>query len=108
TWTLEDWTGYLDGIHRLGYNTVLIWPVLETMPNPLTESDKANLEKIARVIDIAHRDYDMKVHIVLCPNVSPKSEEGVKYTFQERPFFHTDDRVDPGDPVAFGQLMAWR
>src|SRR5690606_34709638 len=58
TWTLEDWTGYLDGIHRLGYNTVLIWPVLETMPNPLTESDKANLEKIARVIDIAHRDYD--------------------------------------------------
>lgn len=108
TWTLDDWRGYIDGIHKLGYNFVLIWPMLETMPEPLTPSDKANLEKIAKVIDMVHNDYNMKVSIVLCPNVSPKSEEGRKYTFEQRPFFHTDDRVDPGDPVAFGKLMDWR
>lgn len=39
TWTLEDWKGYLDGLKKLGFNTVLIWPVLETMPDPLTKSD---------------------------------------------------------------------
>ncbi len=108
TWTLEDWRGYLDGIKRLGYNTVLIWPVLETMPDPLTPSDEANLEKIAAVIAMAHEDFAMRAFIVLCPNVAPKSEEGRKYTFEQRPFFHTDDRVDPGDPIAFGKLMAWR
>lgn len=108
TWSLDDWRGYLDGIHKLGFNSILIWPMLEIMPNPLTPSDEANLQKIAKVIDMAHADYDMRVTIVFCPNVSPKSEEGRKYTFEKRPFFHTDERVDPGDPVAFGKLMAWR
>lgn len=108
TWTLEDWKGYLDGLHRLGYNYILIWPMLEIMPDPLTPSDEANLAKIAKVIDMAHQDYNMRVSIVFCPNVSPKSEEGRKYTFEDRPFFHTDDRVDPGDPIAFGKLMEWR
>ena len=108
TWTLDDWRGYMDGIKRLGYNTVLIWPMMETMPEPLTPSDEANLAKIAKVIDMAHNEFKMGAYIVFCPNVSPKSEEGRKYTFEDRPFFHTDDRIDPGDPVAFGKLMEWR
>ncbi len=108
TWTLDDWVGYLDGVKKLGYNSVLIWPMLETIPDPMTPSDEANLAKISKVIDIAKHRYGLKVSIVFCPNVSPKSEIGRKYTFEKRPFFYTDDRVDPGDPVAFGQLMAWR
>lgn len=108
TWTIEDWRGYIGGIQRLGYNTILIWPMLEIMPEPLTPSDEKQIALIAKVIDMAHNDFKMGAYIVLCPNVSPKSEEGRKYTFQNRPFFHTDDRVDPGDPVAFGKLMAWR
>src|SRR5690242_12869105 len=70
TWTLEDWRGYVDGIKRLGYNTVLIWPMLEIMPDPLTPSDEANISKIAKVIDMIHNDFGMKASIVLCPNVS--------------------------------------
>lgn len=108
TWSLEDWRGYMDGLKKLGYNTVLIWPMMETMPEPLTPSDEANLAKIAKVVDMAHGEFGMKAYIVFCPNVSPVSEEGRKYTFEDRPFFHTDDRVDPGDPVAFGKLMEWR
>lgn len=108
TWTIDDWRGYLEGISLLGYNSVLIWPVLETMPDPLTPSDRDCLARISKVIDMAHEEFNMRVSIVLCPNVSPKSEEGRKYTFEQRPFFHTDDRVDPGDPVAFGKLMEWR
>src|SRR5579872_1682284 len=59
TWTLEDWRGYADGLHRLGYNAILIWPVLETMPDPLTASDQANLGKIAKVIDMLHEQFGM-------------------------------------------------
>jgi len=108
TWTLEDWEGYLEGLYLLGYNTVLIWPVLETMPNPLTESDKANIEKIARVIDIAHTRFNMAVYLTISPNAAAKSEEAGKYTFQERPFFYCDYRVDPGDAGALGDLIRWR
>ena len=37
TWTVDDWDGYADGLKQLGFNTIKIWPVLETMPKPLTE-----------------------------------------------------------------------
>jgi hypothetical protein len=107
TWTLEDWKGYLDGLKKLGFNTVLIWPVLETMPDPLTPSDEENLAKIAAVIDFAHAQ-DMRALIALCPNVIAKNEEASKYTFVKRPFFYTDQRVNPADAVAMGNMIAWR
>jgi hypothetical protein len=108
TWTLEDWRGYMDGLHRIGYNTILIWPVLETMPDPLTPSDRDSLDKIAKVIDAAHKDYGMRVYLTLCPNVGVKSEEAATYTFEQRPFFYCDSRVDPSDAVALGRLVEWR
>ncbi|MBX3256239.1 MAG: hypothetical protein KF862_19030 [Chitinophagaceae bacterium] len=108
TWTLEDWRGYIDGLKKLGFNAVLIWPMLETMPDPLTASDEENLAKIAKVIDMIHEEFGMRAYITLCPNVSAKNEVASKYTFTKRPFFYTDDRVDPGDAVAFGKLIEWR
>ena len=47
TWRVADYRGYCGGLKQLGYNSVMIWPVLETMPSPLTRSDRANLKKIA-------------------------------------------------------------
>lgn len=108
TWTLEDWRGYLDGLHRLGYNMVQIWPMLETMPNPLTPSDRANLAKLQRVIDMAHRDFHMKVWIVLCPNVTADNEHAGRTTFERRHFFYCDTRANPADPKAMDAMMAWR
>jgi hypothetical protein len=108
TWTLEDWRGYLEGLHRLGYNMVMIWPMLETMPIPLTASDQACLEKIRQVIDMAHHDFHMKVWIALCPNVSADDEHASRVTFEKRHFFYCDTRVNPGDPKAMDALMARR
>jgi len=108
TWTLEDWRGYADGLHRLGYNAVLIWPVIETMPEPLTASDRANLRKIARVIDLLHHQFGMRAYIALCPNVIAKDEAAAKVSFQERHFFYCDARVDPGDPAAMERLLERR
>lgn len=108
TWSLDDWRGYMDGLKRIGYNTVLIWPVLETMPNPLTESDRANLEKVAKVIEMGHKEFGMRVYVTISPNAAAKDEEARKYTFQDRPFFYTDRRVNVEDPRALGDLIAWR
>jgi hypothetical protein len=108
TWTVEDWRGYLDGLHRLGFNMVQIWPMLETMPNPLTPSDKACLAKIQKVVDIAHRDFNMKVWIVICPNIAADDEHASRVTFEERHFFFCDTRVNPADPTAMDAMMAHR
>jgi hypothetical protein len=108
TWTLDDWRGYADGLHQLGYNAVLIWPVLETMPEPLTASDRANLRKIAQVIDMLHNQFDMRAYIALCPNVIARDQAAGKTSFQRRHFFYCDARVDPADPAAMERLLKRR
>lgn len=107
TWTLEDWRGYVDGLHKLGYNTVLIWPVLETMPNPLTDSDKASLDRVAKVVDMLH-ERGMRVYIALCPNVIADDAAASQARFEERHLFHCDLRVNPADKLAVERMMRWR
>ncbi len=106
TWTYDDWHGYLDGLHRLGFNLVLIWPVHETMPDPPTPSDRANLDKIRRVIDAAHNDFQMKVWIAQCPNVAAIDAAAAKVPFEKRHFFYCDRRVNPADAKDVNAMMA--
>ena len=108
TWTLEDWRGYADGLKKLGYNAMLIWPMLETMPDPLTPSDEAYLAKIKTVIDMLHTEMEMRVYVVLCANTGCNNEEAAKATFENRHFFSSDIRVNPGDPAAMKRLTDWR
>jgi hypothetical protein len=82
--------------------------MLETMPDPLLPSDRANLDKIARVIDMLHEEFHMRAYIVLCPNVAAKNAEARKAPFEQRHFFYSDRRVNPGDPAAMKQMMDWR
>lgn len=108
TWTLEDWRGYADGLVKLGYNTILVWPMIETMPEPLTPSDQEQLAKTAKVIDMLHGEFGMQVWLALCPNVGVDDREASKATAWKRHFFYCDTRVNPGDPAAMQQLMARR
>ncbi len=108
TWTVDDYRGYADGLSQLGYNTLLIWPVLETMPSPVTASDRAHLETIAKVIDMLHHDFKMRVWIALCPNVAANNREAAKFTFERRHFFYCDTRVNPADATAVNQMLRHR
>ena len=108
TWTVEDWRGYAGGLKQLGYNTILVWPMLETMPDPLTPSDQANIDKIAKVIDLLHRELGMRVYLALCPNVGANDAEAARATFEKRHFFYCDTRGNPGDPKALKRLIDWR
>lgn len=108
TWTFENWKSYVGGLHRLGYNTIQIWPMLETMPDPLTESDRANLDKIGKVIDMAHEQFGMRVYIALCPNVVVDSAVAGQATFERRHFYHCDLRVNPADKEAIKRMVKRR
>ena len=79
--------------------------MIETMPNPLTPSDKASLAKLQNVIDMAHHDFNMKVWIVLCPNVAADDEHASRVTFEQRHFFYCDTRVNPADPKAMNDQL---
>jgi len=108
TWTVEDYRGYADGLKRLGYNTLVIWPIVETMPDPPTPSDQASLEKTARVIDMLHREFGMLAYMTLTPNVIANDRESTQYTFEQRPLFSCAEFVDPADPSAVARMIRRR
>jgi hypothetical protein len=108
TWGLEDWRGYASGLRALGFNTLLIWPVIETMPMPLLPSDRANLEKLGQVIDLLHAELGMRVYLALCPNVGAHDEVAGRASFDQRRFFYCDRRVNPADRVAMGEMLRRR
>jgi hypothetical protein len=108
TWTLDDWRGWADGLKKIGYNTVMLWPMMETMPEPLTPSDKAFLNRIGKVVDMLHRDFDMKAYLVICPNIRADNAEASKATFEKRHYYYCDTMVNPGDPAALESLVKWR
>ncbi|MBX7122016.1 MAG: hypothetical protein K1X42_07780 [Opitutaceae bacterium] len=108
TWTLEDWQGYLKGIKEMGYNTVLFWPLVETMPQALTPSDQAHIQKIARVIDFAHEELGLRFYLTLCPNIVADDAVAIQADFERRHFFHSDLRVDPNDATAVATMIERR
>lgn len=108
TWTYEEWVGYLNGLKSIGFNFVMIWPMLETMPNPLLSSDVEHLEKLARVIDYAQKELGFKVIVVLCGNVAAVDEIAARQSFYERNYFYVDYRFNPADAEKLAEIVAWR
>ena len=108
TWTLEDWRGYADGMKKIGYNMLAIWPALEIMPDPLTASDRAQIRKTARVIDMLHDEFGMIVYLTLCPNTVAKNKVAAQYTFERRYLYGSMSYLNPGDPAALGKMIKWR
>ncbi len=107
TWTFEDWRGFAGGLKQIGYNSILVWPMIETMPEPLTASDRAFLQKLGRVIPMIHEEFDMRVYVVLCPNIKGNAEAALA-PFEKRHYYYCDNLVNPGDPAALDQLVRWR
>lgn len=105
TWTVEDWRGYAHGLSKLCYNTIIIWPALETMPDPLLPSDSAHIEKTRSVVDVLHREFDLRVYITICPNLVPYPSVADKYAFERGPLFAGTTLEDPSDPEALKRMM---
>ncbi|MHB9134352.1 MAG: hypothetical protein ACYDBB_25045 [Armatimonadota bacterium] len=107
TWTLADWRGYAQGLSALGYNAIMLWPMLDFLPDPLTASDCVHLEKIRAVIDMLHQEFGMRVIVTMGPNVIG-NEEAANYAFEERPYFRCDRRINPADAEQMEALYGFR
>lgn len=107
TWSPEDWLTYLQGLRSLGYDFLMIWPMLDSMPPEPNASDLAFLDKIGTVIRMAQNDLGMKVGIVSCPNTIG-NRQSASYAFEARPYFACERKVDPKDGAAVAEFMAGR
>lgn len=108
TWTVQDWRHYADGMRRLGYNTFIIWPGTEIMPNPLTASDQEHITTTAQAIRILRREFDLEVYLTISPNVVDYQPIAEEYAFNSRPLFASTTLSDPTDLVALTAMMQRR
>jgi hypothetical protein len=106
TWQLRDWEAYLTGLRELGYNFVQIWPMIDIMPQKLTYSDHAHLEKLGQVIRLA-KNLEMTVFVGASANTLGNSN-AENYEFAARPYFVAERRINPADPAEVRELMAAR
>lgn len=107
TWELGDWRRYLCGLRALGYDFLQIWPMLDSMPAEPTASDAAFLHHLGEVIRLAQTEFGMWVSIVSCPNTIG-NELAAQYSFQQRPYFACERKLDPGDPAQVRALLEGR
>ena len=107
TWTVEDWGGYLSGLHALGYDQVMVWPQLDCMPARPRPDDLAFLQVLREAIDIARGQFGMKTLLVCCANTMG-NERAAAYPFLERPYFLCERKVNPRDPGEVGVFLESR
>ncbi len=107
SWSEEDWRGYLLGLGRLGFDTVMFWPLLDSMPIEPTPSDRRFLGKISRVIDIAHDTFGLHFVVVACPNTIG-NDRAATYAYEERPYFVCERKIDPKDSAAVKDFLTAR
>lgn len=97
SWTTEDWKGYLAGVRALGFDTIMVWPLLDCMPPEPNASDQAFLSTLEQAIKFAHDKLGMKVVITVGANVIG-NDNATAYSFKERPYFICEKKVNPKNP----------
>ena len=59
------------------------------------------------MIDLAHGRFDMKVAVVVCANTMG-NQHAADYTYQERPYFRCERKINPRDSAAVQQFLTAR
>lgn len=107
-WREEDWQSYLDILAYQGINLFYLWPFIEIMPVPLSESDQAYLEECRRVVDYAQQKHGMEVWIMQCTNRVARDRCGVEDP-RRRPYWRAaQEDLNPGNPEHYRAILESR
>ncbi|MFM8702293.1 MAG: hypothetical protein ACKOHG_00175 [Planctomycetia bacterium] len=69
-WTREDFAAMYQLLERLGFDRVMNWPMFESIPAPLSETDARALRDYRRTIDDAHAA-GLEFWLAQCANLTP-------------------------------------
>ncbi len=85
TWKREDFEGMFELLRCFGYDRVMIWPMLESIPAPLSEADAAALRAFRPTIEDV-RKAGLECWLTQCPNLTPRAEIAAKPWMQRNPY----------------------
>jgi hypothetical protein len=106
-WKEQDWKRFIDmaWIHRI--NLLLLTPLLEVLPVPLSRQDEAYIQEIRRIIDYAQTERGMRVWVGMPANRIGITDCGVADP-RVRPYWINGCQKDmnPADPAQFARIVA--
>ncbi len=74
-WQRADYAAMFGLLQKMGYDTAMIWPLLEAIPMPLTAADRAEIEAFRPTLQDA-RDAGLRVWLVQCANLTTPTALG--------------------------------
>ncbi|MEI6390417.1 MAG: ATP-binding protein [Verrucomicrobiota bacterium] len=106
TWQREDFANMFHLLRLMGFDQVGIWPMLEAIPMPLSESDAAALREFRQTFEDA-RSAQLECWLVQCPNLIPSQTIATKPWRQRNPYpVWSKIRLD--DPAQAALYLAHR
>jgi hypothetical protein len=106
-WQEQDWLRFIDvaWIHRV--NLLLLSPLLEILPAPLSAEDKAYVDEVRRIVEYAQSQRGMKVWVGMPANRIGISDCGVRDP-RIRPYWINGCQKDfnPADSAQFARIVA--
>lgn len=67
-WKEEDWNRFADIAWVQRANLIMIWPMIDILPVPLSAEDEAYLQSVRRVVDYAQKQRGLEVWIMHSAN----------------------------------------
>jgi len=107
SWQPADYAKMFELLARLGFNTVMLWPLAEAIPPPLSEADASQLQNFRGIISAAQQQ-KLECWLVQCPNLTSNSEISARPLLQRHlyPFMRTVRLDDDADREAYLQHRA--
>jgi hypothetical protein len=105
-WKAKDYDAMFHLLRRIGYNTVMLWPVTEAIPTPLSKADAGELRTFRKTIADARRT-GLQCWLARTPNLLCKPELA-RSPWMERNFFPNQVVVRLDDPQARDQYFRHR
>ncbi len=85
SWQRGDYSGMFSLLKKMGYDTVMLWPLLEAIPMPLTVADRGALTNFRPVIQDG-RDAGLRTWLAFCPNLTTVPSIGALPWQQRNPY----------------------
>jgi hypothetical protein len=98
SWSREDFAKTFKLLRLMGYDQVGIWPMLEAIPMPLSQTDSLALCNFRQTIDDAQKA-SLECWLIQCPNLTPDPSIAAKPWNQRNPYhvwrnIHLDNPKD--------------
>jgi hypothetical protein len=105
-WTRRDFAGMFRLLRHLGFDRVMIWPMLESVPMPLSEADAAAVREFRDTVGDA-REAGLECWVTMAANCAAAPALAAR-PWRERNPFPSWTYVDLGDPVRSAPFLAHR